>query len=201
MALALRALRLRLRVHLQLLLRCAGHIQRKGGANGGDESELNRTHPVRGPAGASRCTRACKTAPAVLWQPRISTAQTPCLARMVGAGTNDCGCPTEPVRQNDFTRCVWRVVSQIRKFPKNPFTFSVFLTGFVHFGGNFRRKPPPEVCAPQPPSLLFRLGPSAIARNLCSSPLMRRARRRITDSSTALRYREYIHGKWTRPAA
>ena len=41
---------------------------------------LNRTHPVRGPAGASRCARACKTAPAVLWQPRISTAQTPCLA-------------------------------------------------------------------------------------------------------------------------
>ena len=38
---------------------------------------MNRTHPVRGPAGASRCTRACKTAPAVLWQPRISTAQTP----------------------------------------------------------------------------------------------------------------------------
>ena len=132
---------------------------------------------------------------------RLPTAQTPCLARMVGAGTNDCGCPTEPVRQNDFTRCVWRVVSQIRKFPKNPFTFSVFLTGFVHFGGNFRREPPPEVCAPQPPSLLFRLGPSAIARNLCSSPLMRRARRRITDSSTALQSREYIHGKWTRPAA
>ncbi len=75
--LALRALRLRLRVHLQLLLRCAGYIQRKGGANGGDESELNRTHPVRGPSGASRCARACKTAPAVLWQPRISAAQTP----------------------------------------------------------------------------------------------------------------------------
>ncbi len=68
--LALRALRLRLRVHLQLLLRCASHIQRKGGTNPKDESELNRTHPVRGPSGASRCARACKTAPAVLWQPR-----------------------------------------------------------------------------------------------------------------------------------
>ena len=35
-----------------------------------DESELNGTHPARGPSGASRCARACKTAPAVLWQPR-----------------------------------------------------------------------------------------------------------------------------------
>ena len=64
--LALRALRLRLCVHLQLLLRCASHIQRKGGTNPKDESELNRAHPVRGPSGASRCARACKTAPAVL---------------------------------------------------------------------------------------------------------------------------------------
>ena len=53
-------------VHLELLLRCASHIQRKGGTNPKDESELNRAHPVRGPSGASRCARACKTAPAVL---------------------------------------------------------------------------------------------------------------------------------------
>ena len=51
-------------------------------AAGSRESGLNRTHPVRGPSGASRCARACKTAPAVLWQPRIPAAQTPRVSRL-----------------------------------------------------------------------------------------------------------------------
>ncbi len=70
------------------------------------ESELNRTHPVRGPAGASRCARACKTAPAVLWQPRISTAQTP----MPRPPASNRGCP-DPVSQVMNQHRRWTILS------------------------------------------------------------------------------------------
>ena len=67
--LALRALRLRLRVHLQLLLRCASHIQRKGGTNPKDESELNRAR-LAALARARPLLRSCGSR-------ELSAAQTP----------------------------------------------------------------------------------------------------------------------------
>ena len=67
--LALRALRLRLCVHLQLLLRCASHIQRKGGTNPKDESELNRAR-LAALARARPLLRSCSSR-------ELSAAQTP----------------------------------------------------------------------------------------------------------------------------
>ena len=57
----------------------------------------------------------------------------------------------ESARQNDLTRCLWRILSQKRLLLTILFIFSTFSTNFIHFLGHLWRDSSPVLSTAQTP--------------------------------------------------